>query len=383
MNLKNINFNFVFQLVAILSLIIIYIFQWGMMITTPSLRTGTDFMAFYSAGRVAQEYGMENTYKVLLQQKVQEDILGFQLADKQVLVYNHVPYLIPILSFFVSENYVVSFMIWGIAMLSIYAIASLLLTNTLPLEGKSFLGGIGVFLFYPIFESLLLGQDTALLFFGCVLWYRGLIKQKSWLAAIGLALTSIRPHLFLVFAIPFFLFDMKIRWKLILCVGLLALISVGVLGWQGIIDFLSILQISTTGNWYGFHQNAMFNLMGFISRSLPFLDSNFIRSLGWVGYFSSIVFLILVWKKKIQNLTWLVCVTIILSLFFAPHLHYHDLTLLIIPILLLLKNHRNNTNIILGISLALLFLKSFYYILPYVLYIYLSLKIKNFNKVLQ
>lgn len=376
MNIKNIKFGFVFQLVAILSLIIIYIFQWGVMITTPSLRTGTDFIIFYSAGRIAQEYGIENTYKVLLQQKVQEEVLGFQLGDKQVLVYNHIPYLIPILSLFVSENYVASFMIWVGAMLSIYIVASLLLSNALKVEEKINFN-LGVLLFYPLFQSLLLGQDTALLFLGCIVWYSGLIKEKKWLTAIGLALLSIRPHLCLVFAIPFILFDSKIRWKFLLSIGLLILISINLLSWEGVIDFLSILKFSASGTWYGFQQNTMFNLIGFTARSMPLLGENFIRITGWIGYFCAIIFLCIMWRKKQENINGLVCLTIILSLFFAPHLHYHDLTLLIIPLVILFIKHKSYLSIILGISIMLLFLKPLYYILPYVLYIYLFLKIKN------
>lgn len=368
MNLKNINFSFVFQFVAILSLIIIYIFQWGVMITTPSLRTGTDFIIFYSAGRVAQEYGIENTYKVLLQQKVQEELLGFQLADKQVLVYNHIPYLIPILYLLIIDNYIASFIIWTLIMIGVYSTAILILINTLQVEKNRLLFFISIVLFFPLFQSILLGQDTAFLFLGCTVWYRGMIKQKSWLTAIGLALLSIRPHLCLVFAIPFILLDLKVRWKFIFCIGLLILFSIGILGWEGSLDFIYMLQISASGSWYGFHQNAMFNLIGLIARSLPFLDSSFIRILGWVGYFSAIIFLCLVWKRKPNDNNSLISIIILISLFFAPHLYYHDLTLLIIPIVVLLVSEKKRPTILLGISLALLLPSPFYYILPYVLY---------------
>jgi hypothetical protein len=367
MNIKNINFGFVFQLVAILSLIIIYIFQWGVMITTSSLRTGTDFMAFYSAGRVAQGYGVENAYDISLQQKIQEEVLGFSLVEGQVLLYNHLPYLIPILSFIVSENYIISFLIWAILMLSIYIIASTVLVNEIQPDNKTSL--IGVILFFPFFQSLLLGQDTAILFLGTVFWFVGLRQKKDWLIAFGLALTSVRPHLCLLFVIPFVFYDFRLAWKSILAIGLLAIFSILLIGWNGTLDFIGILQISADGTWHGMNEASMFNLLGLIARSFPFLDSNFIRILGWVGYALAILISSLYWKRKVKSLEWLVGFTVLLTLFFSPHLHYHDLALLIIPIVMILARYKDSTNIILGISFVLLILKPLYYVAPYILYI--------------
>ena len=49
------------------------------MITQHEVRTGTDFIAFYTAGRVAGEYGISHTYDVELQKSVQDEILGFSI----------------------------------------------------------------------------------------------------------------------------------------------------------------------------------------------------------------------------------------------------------------------------------------------------------------
>ena len=365
---KNIKFGFVFQLTSILSLSMIYIFQWGEMITNPALRTGADFMAFYSAGIVAQEYGIANTYKIPLQQKVQEDVVGFPLADEQVLLYNHIPYLIPILSLVVSENYIFSFGVWAALMLLVYTTANLIFIKTIQVNKNDYMFFIGIILFFPFFQSLLLGQDTAILFFGVVLWVVGMVKKKDWLVAFGLALTSVRPHLCLAFTIPLLFRDYRTSWKYIFTTGILALISVFMIGWTGTFDFINILQISAGGTWHGMNENAMFNMIGLLSRSLLFLEPSFIRILGWVGYVLTILFLSIYWGKKDKSLNWLISLTIILTLFFAPHLHYHDLTLLIVPILILGINYKNASKFILGISLALLIFTPLYYVLPYLLY---------------
>ena len=65
------------------------------MITSPEQRTGTDFIAFYTAGRIAQEQGIHDVYNIAYQQSVQENLLGFPIANNQPLLYNHIPFLIP------------------------------------------------------------------------------------------------------------------------------------------------------------------------------------------------------------------------------------------------------------------------------------------------
>jgi hypothetical protein len=366
--INNIKWGFIFQISIIFSLIIVYLFQWLTMISSHPLRTGTDFIIFYSVGKIAQDYGVTRSYDVSLQQGIQEDVIGFPLADKQVLVYNHIPYLIPIISLFVTDDYIFSFVMWTLVMIGIYITTSLLLLNSLSLKTNHLLFFMGIILFYPKFQSLILGQDTAILFFGCTLWFIGMTKQNKWLAAIGLALTSVRPHLCLAFSIPLLFRDFQTGWRFITVSSLLAIISIWMLGSQGVIDFLYMLQISAGGQWYGFHQNEMFNLIGLISRTLSQIEPNSIRIIGWVGYIGNIVFLSFLWGKKENSIEWLICSSIVLTLFFAPHLYYHDLTILIIPLVIVASRYTYHSTILLGISLVLLMFKPLYYIAPYILY---------------
>ncbi|NJN79537.1 MAG: hypothetical protein HC797_03195 [Anaerolineales bacterium] len=152
-NTKNINLEFVFQIVAILSLGIIYIFQWTAMITNPALRTGADFMAFYSAGRVAQKYGITNTYNISLQQNIQENAVGFSLAEGQVLLYNHLPYLIPILTLIISENYTASFAFWAALMFIVFITSNFIFIKNISKEKNSLILWAGITLFFAFFKA--------------------------------------------------------------------------------------------------------------------------------------------------------------------------------------------------------------------------------------
>jgi hypothetical protein len=368
MSRKTLDVAFIFKVSAVLSLSVAYIVQWTTMIGSPSLRTGTDFIAFYAAGRAAQRYGYSNVYNIALQQKIQESVVGFPLAQGQVLIYLHIPYLVPLLSLLVSANYVASFLRWATLMLILHAMTTILLVYNIKSASKSTLFA-GAMLFFPFFQSLLLGQDTAFLFFGVAVWVVGMIQKKDWLAGIGLAMTSVRPHLCIVLAAPFLFRHQSVLRYFLAGITVLILVSLLLLGKNGALDFLKILQISASGGeLYGTHETAMVNLIGMAMRLLPFVQANIIRAAGWGGYFVGIFLAVILWQKE-APLTTKIGVTIILALFFAPHLHSHDLTLLLAPLMFASQSNERVLYLLLGISLLFLLLPFLHYVLPYALYV--------------
>jgi len=217
------------------------------MISNPAERTGTDFIHFYTAGRIAQSYGYPAVYDLKLQQKFEQDVVGFELAEGQVLPYNHAPYLIPILKVLVSENYIMSFVRWVTFLISAYLASSIIFINTIFLEQQQKEKRIllsGMMTFYPFYVSILLGQDTALLFTGVVLWCVGFLKKNNWLAGLGLALTTIRPHICLMLAIPFLFQNRKIWWRFFMFSSILTALSLLLLGTEGLKSFVNILLVS-------------------------------------------------------------------------------------------------------------------------------------------
>ena len=165
-----------------MSLFVAYVGLWVRLIGNPAERTGSDFIAFYSAGRIAQDQGVAQVYDPSLQQRIQEEEVGFPLAREQILLYNHLPFLIPVLEAIVSTNYVSSFYRWAFLLIVLYVAAIVFLSQVLKDAGfnKSTiqLAGIGGFLFLPVFFSLMNGQDTAFLFLGAATWMYGLRVRK-------------------------------------------------------------------------------------------------------------------------------------------------------------------------------------------------------------
>jgi len=105
------------------------------MISSPSERTGTDFIAFFIAGQIAGQSGAEHVYEQDLQQQIEAKEVGFALVPGQVLLYNHIPTLIPVLRVVSNDNYVESFTRWCILLVGLILIANSILGSPLCQRG--------------------------------------------------------------------------------------------------------------------------------------------------------------------------------------------------------------------------------------------------------
>jgi hypothetical protein len=210
----------------------------------------------------------------------------------------------------------------------------------------------GSLLFLPLFFSLMNGQDTAILFLGATIWVYGLFTNKPYLAGIGLSLTTIRPHIALILGMAMIFSYPKVFLGFALGAGVLALLSFFLLGIEGVSELISVIQVSASGAGYGTKENAMFNLIGLLSRAISQVDADIIRSIGWIVYGFIMIGLCILWggSKNIQDGR--IGLTVILALFAVPHLHFHDLTLLLIPVYELARLYKEKGYLSLPIVMA-------------------------------
>ena len=379
--MDKVNYRRIFIIAGASALFLSYLGIWLRMINDPVERTGSDFIHFYSAGRIAQLHGPERVYNLMLQHDFEEAQVGFELAEDQILPYNHMPFLIPLLQLTMSHDYVRSFYRWVALMIVVYALGLIVfrqLFKAAKLDEQSIqmliVGGV---LFLPLFVSLMNGQDTAILFLGTTLWAYGLVAGRSLFAGMGLSLTLIRPHISLLLALPMFFYDRRVFLGYGIGLGLLAVISFLILGVQGTQEFIAILLLSAGGEGYGIKPEAMFNLIGVLTRLLPWLAADQIRLVGWMVYGLTVIGLCIFWKKQNWT-TYPTGFTVILALFVAPHLYFHDLTILLIPLgeLILFSdatgNQRSSIVTLAPLATSLLFLASnispfLQYTLPYLI----------------
>lgn len=378
--MKRVDFRRVFVIAGLVSLVIVYSVLWVRMITTPAERTGADFIHFYSAGIVAQDWDTARVYDLGLQQSVEQKQVGFVLAPGQVLPFNHVPFLIPVLSVIVNGDYVSSFIRWTVLMLIFYGTGIGIIAWWFYIKKYNtrtiLIICAGALTFFPLFVSLVEGQDTAILFLGACLWLVGLLLGRDGLAGSGLALMTVRPQIAVLLAIPLLIKKPKAFGWFCLGVGVLSIFSLIILGVDGVRSFLNILFITARGEWYGTNQSAMVNFIGLLLRLAPGLSVESVRGLGWAVYGLTLIgfCLLCIRGREIDEMH--IALTVTLAMFSLPHLHYHDLTLLLVPLfalmLVLVRDgylHSVNASLVpLAVSLTLLFgslIPVLHYNLPY------------------
>jgi hypothetical protein len=344
----------------------------------------TDFSIFFTAGKIAADGKYEYLYDIETQREVRESFLEKNIPSEQVLPFNHPPLLVPILQLIVSSNYMASYWLWVIIMV-IFLGTTMSVINHLLMRldwtgSARALFIISCLIFYPIFVSLLKGQDTAFLLVGASLWVYGLIAEKDPVAGIGLSLMVIRPQIALFLAIPFLFKRRKVFWWFLAGAAVLTALSVLMVHTRGVSDFIKLLVLSASGVDYEMFQNAMFNLTGLLLRIFPQSTLPTVHWVAWIAYISGLGGMCLWWRKSLQigfvQITSILC----LGMFVAPHLHYHDLALLVIAVISLAFSVEKTGRIqgyrlaILPISVSLLLLLSDFwdplrFSMPYVIMI--------------
>ncbi len=331
-----INYQRILVIAGSISLLIYYLFQWVQMISDPILRTSVDFVAYYSAGRIMDERGAAHVYDFAILHQVENQVVGYELGDDQILPYLHMPFQLPLLALMVNENYVSSFLRWDLFLIAIYlpgifVFSKWILENMPLLAGRGFLAGAVVF--FPFFVSLLLGQNTAILFLGVALLGWGIANKKDWYAGLGLALVSLRPHILILLVLPVFVLYRRVFWRFFMIGMVLALGSLFLLGTQGMSNFFNVMFLAAGGKGYGLNVETMINVQGFLTRNLPFIGHEIIRSVGWIVFLGGIpgLFLLARYEKKID--IHVLGRMILICVFIVPHIHYHDLTLLLFPLI--------------------------------------------------
>lgn len=387
--MKQVNLRRVFVVAALASLVLVYSMLWLRMITTPVEYTGADFIAFYAAGRIAQAEGPAHVYDLELQQHYEEEVVGFEVAPEHISPFLHPPFIVPLARALALDDFILSFVLWDLVMLAFLVLGALplfyLLREGLSRQQRLVLLA-GILLFFPCYASLVIGQDSAIFYFSACIWMFGMLTKRDWLAGLGLAGMTVRPHLALPLALPFLFKRRGVWWWFLIGAAVLALFSLVYVGVDGIEGFFRVLLVSGRGENYHTGEEHMFNTIGLLLRTVPALPRLYVRWTGWSTYLLAIIGLCVLWARVPRVEERHVSLAVILSLFTAPHSHINDLVLLIVPVvglLLVLVRKRylleqDAVFLPLGVSLVLLFsffTESLKYSLSYLVMLFLLLAV--------
>jgi hypothetical protein len=315
------------------SLALIYLLLWLRVTTNPIEYTGSDFITYYSVGVIAGRYGLQDAYDLGLQLQVKADVVGFELSDEKFMPHNHIPWLNPLLGLLVyltGEDYLLGMTVWALFLSLVYLYSIVRLLRLPAGASPPWSLVTAFFLFFPVFVSLVNGQDTVFVFLGLVLFTRGLVRGEYWLAAFGLGLVTLRPQMVIMLGLPVLLARPAIGWRFVLVAAGFVLASILPLGLPGVLDFIHLFTDVIVAS----KDHAMFNLVGLFTRAFPALGAGMIQWIGWLAYAAGCLGLCLAWLRKMRTQVSLpvLGVSVIALVFLSPHLVYHDLALLLLPL---------------------------------------------------
>jgi hypothetical protein len=323
---------------GLLSLTLIYILLWVNMIGDPKQRTGSDFIGFYTFGRIAQTQGFENIYNIKMQENIQEEVVGFQVVPE---FYTHVPFITVLAALIVDSNYIPSFIRWAIVLLFLNAISTSIFVRVLSSRDfkkeEIIILFAGIFLFFPTFSAFMNGQDDAILLLGLAIWLWGLFSEKPFIAGLGLSLTTVRPQTALFLAIPFLFKRRKVFWGFALGGAILVIISWALIKTEGMLSFINSLKFIESTIWIQPHALDMPTISGMIRRNFQVTDITFVRNLIWGCYAVGVIVFCIVWYKSKEILEKHIGLLALFSILLVPYAHYHDLVILLVPVICLVR----------------------------------------------
>jgi hypothetical protein len=364
---------------AVIALLLVYGVFAARLLNNPAESKTMDFMAYYTAARIARQQGLPHIYDLDLQRQIEVERLGSNLAQEQFLPYIHPPYIVPLLEVLFDQDFETSFLRWMLCLAGVSLFSVRLLSRMLPEHPRPWRKLLcGSMLFFPVFISITQGQDTAFMLLGLSIFLWGMSNKHETLAGWGLSLLTLRPQMALFFILPVFFWSRNAFWAYLTGCATLTIASIAMLGRQGTLDFIDILRISSGGDGYGTNEAAMLNLLGLARRLFPAMASEPARQAAW-GIFllatagTSLFFAI---SKMDKPQKFGLCVLVFLMT--SPHFHYHDLSLMLAPAIILIhylsrdKPAAMPTAGVVAASFSLVMMLSnktplFFYGMPYVL----------------
>jgi hypothetical protein len=228
-----------------------------------------DFIVFYTAANIIRRGLGHELYAGHVQNEVQKQITG-QLPERiGPLPYIHPPFealiFLP-LSYFPFR---LAFALWNLLNLGMLLVIFMLLRSSVaalrlipPWEC-----GLIALAFFPVFECLLQGQDSILQLFFCVLAWKSLKQKRDVAAGCWFALGAFKFQLMLPIVL------LTIVWKhrrvlvgFALISSVLAAISLGIVGWRGLLRYPSFaVEIANTPTLGGVPTDFLPNLHGLIA----------------------------------------------------------------------------------------------------------------------
>lgn len=204
----------------------------------------SDFISFYAAGKILQPGEADRLYDLNLQYQVQQEYAPEARIRAGALPYVRPPFEAWLFVPLARVSYLPAFLLWDAFTFGCIVAVAVLARSHIP-----GLHGIPVALiilalvsYFPIFLTLIQGQDAGLLMLIVFLSYMALRRSREFVGGMILALGTFKFHIILLFLLPF---AVARRVRILAGFCLVALLLVGVslwtTGWHALSEYPSYL----------------------------------------------------------------------------------------------------------------------------------------------
>lgn len=300
----------------------------------------SDFRIFLTGIAIVKSGHAHELYRFAVQQAIQQQLFpGARLAG--MLPFNHLAFELLLYWPLFGLPYQVGMAVWAlINLIVILCIAWLLGPYTRAITDLTGIP-IAVYLlaFYPIIYVLGEAQDSLIFLLLIVASLRSMDRGQTFLAGMLLAFGCFKLHLALLMA--FFVLLLPRKWKGVAGFAVGSIVTVGIsfliVGPNLFVDYISMLRKQETMTPWGFNTFFMPNLRG-LSRWLftRWLDPGQLVPVVFMA--SVIVTVIAIWlvvRARIpRDSALLYSVAVLTTILISYHLHVQDLSMAILPMLL-------------------------------------------------
>lgn len=346
---------------------------WVFLSLRQEVRQGyPDFTAFYAAGKCVQRGLGSRLYSMETQARIQQEFASSVKIRNSPLPFTHPPFEAVLFVPLAFLSYSAAYWAWNaISVLALATFLAVLRPHIPRLRGWSealpFLCGLA---FFPVFVCLLQGQDSLLLLLLFGLALVAMRSGRDFAGGICLGLALFRFQLVLpVIAVVVLLR----RWNMIagfaVTAAALGGISAAVVGWGEVMNYpRRLLQISHMQAATAMNPKIMPNLRGVIASLAG--DGDFAHVLIALLSLALVAWVAWRWKADTRQPDFELGfgLTLVVAVMVSYHLMAHDLSVLLLPLLLaaewlLRERARGVARRLLVAAIGILFFSPIYFLL--------------------
>ena len=225
-----------------------------------------DFTIFYAAGKTVRSGLGRSLYDARTQYSAQREFAGDVQIRQGPLPYNHPPFEALLFLPLTFLPYGYAFLTWDAVNLALLLVVHRILRRRfLVLHGVApWQWLVGLLAWYPVFITLVQGQDSIVLLLFYVLAFEELERKADFSAGCWLGLGVFRPQLIVPMVLILFLGKRRrVAGGAVVVSVALTLVSAAVVGWSGLIHYpLYVWRLERGGGGGAIPPGLMANVRG-------------------------------------------------------------------------------------------------------------------------